>query len=160
MKVDTIELFVIAILVVASFLAGRSCGRTPANNNDTTTRVDTVTSYVWHSPITITETKTKLTTRVDTVHHYDTTYIVRNEGGKYCSYPFVARLDTIVDGDTIGVQFKYPEATLSALIKQQPTEIKTLYVTKTVTTTLPTWQVVLTHLGAFAGGYFIGSQVK
>lgn len=80
--------------------------------------------------------------------------------------PFTAVLDTIVNKDTIRIEYEHPVSLFTLMIRSAPDSIR--YETKTVTLTNTTttyeqrawWIDALTHVGAASLGYAIGSTTK
>jgi len=111
-------------------------------------RVDTITKVVTHDPVFVEGPAHVIYVR-DTITRRDTIIETR---------PFVASLDTVVQRDTIGVLYRFPQHTFSVAIRQSPDSIR--YETRTITMTnyeqRPWWIDALTHVGAVALGYGAG----
>ena len=69
----------------------------------------------------------------------------------------VAMLDTIINHDTITVDYSYAHQAFSLLYRPRPDSVVTVYVTQVKTTERAWWIDALTHTGAAALGYTIGS---
>ena len=112
-------------------------------------RIDTVTKVIEHEPLHVTAPAVVRYVR-DTVTLSDTIIQTR---------PFIARLDTVVRRDTLGVEYRFPQHTFSVLLRQAPDSIR--YETRTITLTnyerRAWWLDALTHVGAASLGYAIGS---
>jgi hypothetical protein len=112
-------------------------------------RIDTVTKVIEHEPLLVTAPAVVRFVR-DTITHTDTIIQTR---------PFVARLDTVVRRDTLGVEYRFPQHTFAVLLRQAPDSIR--YETRTLTLTSyerrAWWLDALTHVGAASLGYAIGS---
>lgn len=110
-------------------------------------KVDTVQHIITSPPIT-------LKAKADTVVTHDTLQL-------YTTPSFTATLDTLVDQDTVSVAFDYPAYTFAVALRQAPDTLKVEYKTITITNTnherRPWWMDALTHVGAAAVGYGVGS---
>ena len=69
----------------------------------------------------------------------------------------VAILDTIVNHDTITIDYSYAHQAFSLLYRPKPDSVVTVYVTQVKTTPREWWIDALTHTGAAAVGYAVGS---
>lgn len=119
---------------------------------------DTVTRYVWHEPVEIDRVVTQTVRSHDTVTRVDTIVRYMTPDSLYCAPAFVATLDSIVGGDTVRASFRYPDATLSVLIRQKPDTVRTVTITdaKKVYEQRAWWIDALTHVGAATLGYAVG----
>lgn len=112
-------------------------------------KVDTVTKVIEHEPILV-RAAAKIRYIRDTVTQTDTIIETR---------PFVASLDTIINRDTVGFRYQFPENLATILLRQAPDSVR--FETRTITLTnyvkREWWIDALTHLGAATLGYAIGS---
>ena len=133
--------------VVIVFVCGAVIGwflRGERTVTDTVYRVDTLTHVVEREPVIITNAPAT----VDTVHVNDTVYQTR---------AFVARIDTVVQRDTVQVAYSFPQHTFSVAIRSNPDTVRVPQLTVTNYERRAWWIDALTHVGAAAVGYSLGS---
>lgn len=118
--------------------------------SNTVVRIDTLTKVITHEPVTIASAPARVRFVHDTVYASDT---VRERDTVYTSRPFVATLDTIIDRDTIGIGYRFPQHTFSVALRMAPDSIR--YETRTITLTR-TERPFLEYVGAFAIGGVLG----
>lgn len=74
---------------------------------------------------------------------------------------FVATLDTVLRRDTISVAYEHPRAAFTLALRSAPDSVRVEYQSVVITTERrterPWWVDALTHLGAGAIGYAVGS---
>jgi hypothetical protein len=134
--------------VVGWYLKPCDCPQGPAASS-IEYHVDTVEHIVTRPPITITKAL------ADTVRVHDTTVL-------YQTPAFTAALDTVLSQrDTVSATFDYPAYTFSVALRQAPDTVQIEHRTITLTNTnyerRPWWMDALTHVGAAALGYGVGT---
>lgn len=146
-------LALLMLLLLSSLLGGfigwqiKPCP-CPETAEATAVRIDTVTKVIEHEPILVKAPAIVRYVR-DTITQTDTLIQTR---------PFVARLDTVVKRDTLGVEYRFPQHTFAVAFRRAADSVR--FETKTITLTRqehrPWWIDALTHVGAGALGYAVG----
>jgi len=158
---NTINYIIAGIIVVASLWLLSRCGgiRTVERIVDTVV----VTKVVQRDPLVVTDVVTKNIIRRDTVVKFDTVVKQVTPEGLYCSPAFVATLDTVINNDTMNVEYRYPESVLSLWAKYHPdTIIMNVPVARVVNnySKRTIWSDIGTHGAAFVIGFLFGGKSK
>lgn len=78
--------------------------------------------------------------------------------------PFVARMDTVAAGDTLSVEYRFPEHLITAELRRRADTLQTVVVReRTVEVRLERrrwWEELATHLGAALVGYVVARATK
>lgn len=97
-------------------------------------------------------------------HKRSTDTVFRDTGRTYTTPAFTSSLDTTIDKDSLSVAFDYPQHTFSVLLRRAPDTAMVPQTTITLTNTIyerrPWWMDALTHVGAAALGYGVGSLTR
>ena len=154
MQMSIVKIFIAAII---SFIAGFVLSLMLLPEKETIIKepivvreikTDTLIKYVQKKHIVLREAKTKIIVLTDSLLNCE-------------NKPFTAILDTIVDQDTIQVDFKYPDNLISLLIKQKPDSIyyEKVYLTNTVQGSKEWWETPALISGGALVGFIIGILV-
>jgi len=146
----------IIILLILAFAAGIVAAVllfSPAGKTDLSVKADkyifrdTLIRLVPQPAIKIYKVKTKVIKLKDTVIQ---------------SYPFTAKLDTIILRDTIKAEFAFPQNTLSLELLKKPDTLKTERITlqKTIEKEKPWWETPVCIAGGILTGIIIRSAIK
>lgn len=146
MKNQALELMIILILILASYIVGRYTNQCNQIANIVTKR-DTVIVEKPSEPIVIEKAVPKLIYKRDTIIE---------------TRPFTAIIDTIIKRDTIYAKYDFPENQFDFWIRKRPDSIvfHTIYITKEITRERPWWEApAYTGAGALVG-FILGVITK
>ncbi len=157
-----VNIIIAAIIVVIALALFHQCGGIIPHVERI---IDTVvvSKVIEREPVVITEVKTVTRLRTDTVVKFDTIVKEVTPNGLYCAPAFVATLDSVINNDTMKVEYKYPESVLSLWAKFHPDTIIVnvpfeRIVNKHTERTL--WSDIGTHGAAFVIGFLFGGKSK
>ncbi len=139
------NIILISLAIVISFIIGYNFNGNITYKNIQQIVVDTLFIEKQSEPIIIKEIKPKLIYRHDTV---------------IVTPPFIAKVDTIIQRDTIRIEYFYPEnlMNLSVFPKPDSLEIRNIYITKEITKSNNWWELPAGILSGVILGYFIGNK--
>lgn len=108
---------------------------------------DTVFLSIPSKPLVIEKAKTKIVVRRDTIIE---------------SKPFFARIDTVLQHDTVYAEYAFPENEISILVKRKPDslELRQTTVFKTIGKEQKWWETPAMLLGGAAFGFLLGAATK
>jgi hypothetical protein len=138
----------LAIIIIASAILLPRCNHDckPISNLNKSYIRDTIVRTIASEPIIITKVKTKIIKLSDTLIK---------------TYPFVARIDTIIKHDTVRVEFEYPANLLSLAVSRRPDTLRVerIIISDTKLRSEEWWVKPLIVAGSFAAGWLSG-QIK
>lgn len=134
-----------SISVIAIILSFFRCDKAIINEPSVEQiKRDTVFVEVPSQPIVLENIKTKIVERWDTIIQVK---------------PFYARIDTVVQRDTIYAEFAFPENEISLLVRRKPDsiEVRKITILKTIEKQRLWWEVPALLLGGATFGFLLGS---
>jgi hypothetical protein len=141
------------LLLLILFFLGFGCGyffskfnienKTLLSNSEKEIKRDTIVKMQLQAPLILYKTKLKIIKTSDTVIQ---------------SNPFIAKLDTIIQHDTIKADYEFPQNLLSFELKRRPDTLKiqTIEKIKTVPESKPWWQTPAYVGAGVILGYLLG----
>jgi len=136
---------------LTGFLLKGCQGTDPTIITERVVETDTVIREIHHEPLVVEQAPAEVV-YIPQIEH-DTVF--------YETPAFVASLDTVIQQDTLEVDYAFPQHTFSVMLRQQADSIETyehtVYITRTEIVQRPLWVDILSHTGAIVIGYGAGS---